>query len=58
MNNTVASYPINKYVGVELKYAKYDADEFSQDTDRDLVFSQCEVLIPDQNRGISISGGL
>lgn len=32
--NAVASYPINKYVGVELKYAKYDADEFSQDTDK------------------------
>ncbi|WP_461517511.1 alginate export family protein [Porticoccus sp.] len=32
--DAVASYPINKNLSVELKYAMYDADEFGVDTDK------------------------
>jgi len=30
----VATYPVNKHASVQLKYAKYDADEYSFDTDK------------------------
>ncbi|MGD9662201.1 MAG: alginate export family protein, partial [Porticoccaceae bacterium] len=32
--NLVATYPVNQYLSVELKYADYNADDFSVDTEK------------------------